>query len=33
MKTAEAMAIRTINANRNILGIIASPWWSAIPAA
>jgi len=25
MKTAEAMAIRTIKANRNILGIIASP--------
>jgi len=25
MKTAEAMAIRTIKANRNILGIIAPP--------
>jgi hypothetical protein len=31
MKMAEAMAIRTIKAN--ILGIIASPWWSGIPAA
>jgi len=25
MKTAEAMAIRAIKANRNILGIIATP--------
>jgi hypothetical protein len=30
MKMAEAMAIK---ANRNILGMIASPWWSGIPAA